>query len=425
MSKHSLHAPRSAFEAHAEGVVRRLCDAVAEVIAAVPGFTYRRPNDLAGELGLPPKLAWNLGRCIEGPDPFASAQFLPGPSGMRAFLRAARRRSTPPELVGSAEQAFELFCQLVREHAGTRKHFNMLAAGLASTDRARADVEHRRRTFEGNTYIWGVHARTVFRANIVHPSADPDMWDLASIRGFVDFQCVRPNVAWRIGSSFSVDTDHHIHHEVRSIALDARVTDGQVPLLADFCTQPIARFRRVVGPRGEPEYEFVQSSVGNTARFTCVTGELLRRAEPCFRSERYDEFCVAFSPRTPAEALVFDVLIHRTLFEGSGSLTAELYSDLFGGGPEVRYEPNDRLPMHESVVYLGRSLDAARTADIPRYRKLLRFALDQAGWDEADFDVYRLRVQYPPIPTTMMLRKRLPARATYGAPARAAPPGPE
>lgn len=402
-------APPADFPATAEAIIRRLRNALATVVSGVPGFTFRRPNDLAAELGLDPKLAWNVGRCVETPDLFAAVRFLPGPTGMRAFLRAAQRRAAPAEAIAETRAAFAAFRELVRTHAGSRKYFNMLAAGLAATDRLRADIEHRRLMFEGNTYVWGVQARTLFRANIVRPSADDDMYDLVAVRGFIDFCRMRPNVAWRLGQSFSVDSTHRVHRDARRVPLDP-TSAGLVPLLTPFCSQPIPVFRPVLGAHGDTEFEFVESSVGRTARITCVTGELLRSVEPRYRTNLYDDFCNAFSIRTPAEALVFDLLLHRDLFPGGGTPRPELYSDLFGGGPTLRYEPTALLPLHDPLVRLGTGLDVVPTTDIPRYPGLLRYALARAGWSGDEFDVYRLRIQYPPLPTTVMLRRPLPER---------------
>jgi len=402
------------FAVQAESVIQHLRRALADVINGMPGFTYRRPNDLAGALNLDPKLAWKVGRCIEGGDPFACAQFVPGPTGMRAFLRAAQRHAAPAGALEHARHAFDAFRELVHTHAGTRKSFNMLAAGLATSERVRADVEHRRLTFEGGTYVWGVQARTIFRVNLVHPSANPDAWDGATLRGFIDFRRMRPNVAWRIARPVSVDCAHGVHAApVRSV-LDPRAADG-VPLLTDFCTQPYPQFRPVVGAHGEREFEFVADSVGNTARITCVTGEALRAVEPRYRTELYPEFCAAFPVRMPAEVLIFDLLLHRALFANGGPLRAELYGDLFGGGPGVRYEPSDRLPLHDPLVHLGTGPDAALTPDIPRYPDMLHYALERLGWNGQEFDLYRLRMQYPPIPTTLMLCKPLPNHPTTGA----------
>jgi hypothetical protein len=114
----------------------------------------------------------------------------------------------------------------------------------------------------------------------------------------------------------------------------------------------------------------------------------------------------------PAEVLVLDVLVHRDLFADGGAFKTDLYGDLFGGGPALRYEEADLLPLHEPLQRLGTGPEAARTPDIPRYHEMLRYSLDRAGWDGDRFDVYRLRMQYPPIPTTVVFRRPLPTRPT-------------
>ena len=57
MSTATAQPERMDFAADVESVVCRLRDSMADVIARVPGLTYRRPNDLAADLGLATKLA--------------------------------------------------------------------------------------------------------------------------------------------------------------------------------------------------------------------------------------------------------------------------------------------------------------------------------------------------------------------------------
>jgi hypothetical protein len=379
------------------------------IIAAVPGLAYRRPNDLAVCLGLDAKLAWNVGRCVESSDHFAAALHIPGPKGMRTFLRAARRRGAPSTALRAADDAFQSFCTLVREHAGARKRFNGLVASFVSTNRGRAEIEHRRLLFEGSTYIWGVLARTVFRTIITHPSADAATWDGAILQGVIDFRRTRPGVQWRMHPAVSVDRRHHIHVEACGRPLDERVGDHEIPLLRDFCTRPIPRFRHVKGAFGRPEYEFTEDAVGETGRRDCVIGEYVPQIEPRYRTELYDDFSATLRLRTPAEVAVLDLLVHRDLFDDAAPVSIELYSDLFGGGPAVHYESSDRLPLHEQIEYLGSSLDAGASTDIPQYTEMLQFAVRRLGWAEDTFALHRLRMQYPPIGTTLMLRRALPA----------------
>lgn len=399
--------PSCDFEVGAEPIIRSLRSALSALITGIPNFTYNRPNDLALELGLDPKLAWNVGRSVEAADPFASARFIPGPAGIRTLLRAAKRRGVPSEILDGARISFDAFCELVHKHAGSRKHFNMLAAGMARKDCARSDIEHRRMLFDGNTYLWGVQAGTIFRTCIVIPSQDADTWDVATIRGFIDFSRMRPNVTWRISQPMSVDGHHNIRLDVSTRALDPSA-DGPLPLLTQYCTKPVPRFRSVIGALGVPEFEFIESSVGNTARINFITAELLRCVEPRRRTTSYADFCVSFSVRTPAKMLVFDLLRHRDSFQGSSPPIAELYGDLFGGGPALRYNEANRLPLHESISFVGAGTDTPFTPDIPKYSEMLRFALQQIGYDSAAFDLYRFHMRYPPLPTTLMLRTPLP-----------------
>lgn len=395
------------FAAMVQPVVQTLRSALSGVIAVIPGFTYTRPNDLAVSWGLDPKVAWNLGRCLQASDHYAAAQFVPGPAGIRAFLRAAKRLNASADAIEKARMAFKAFQEVVRTYAGSRKRFNMLAAGMASTNRVRSDIEHRRLLFDGNSYLWGVQARTIFRTCIVLPAEGGEFLDVVSIRGFIDFCLLRPNIAWRITQSLSVDGNHNIHSDVRSLALDPGY-DGSLPLLNVFCSQPTPRFRSVIGPLGVSEFEIVENTIGNPARSNFVTAELLPHVEPSRRNALYSDFCVSYAIRTPARNLIFDLLLHRSTFSINRPITAELYGDLFGGGPALRYSDSNRLPLSESPTFLGSGTDTAFTPEIPRYPDMLRYAVRQIGLDGAEFDLYRLRMHYPPLPTTLMLRTPLP-----------------
>ena len=395
------------FETGAVEVIRSLRGALSAVVANIPQFTYSRPNDLAARLGLDPKLAWNVGRCLESPDLFASARFIPGPTGMRTLLRAARQHEAPPQLIDQVRNSFEDFCNLVQRHAGSRKHFNMLAAGLALTDNIKSDIEHRRMLFDGNTYFWGVHARTIFRTYIAKPSDNVNTYDLTTVRGIIDFARVRPNVTWRITLPSTTDDDEKTHSNVDNTALDSNAT-GPVPLLTDYCTRPLPKFRPRLDATSGREFDFVEDSIGNSTRMTCVTGELIRNIEPRYRQALYHDFCVSYVIRTPARNLVCDLLIHRDLFPDNDPPALELYGDLFNYGFTIRYDPNDRMPLHETLEQLGSGAEVAFTPEIPRYPEMLNYAMNQVGWNGGEFNLYRLKMQYPPIHTTLMLRKPLP-----------------
>jgi hypothetical protein len=74
-------------------------------------------------------------------------------------------------------------------------------------------------------------------------------------------------------------------------------------------------------------------------------------------------------------------------------------------------DERDRLPVAERLQHLGRGVERVRTAEIPRYAEILGAAFEKTGWDPDDFDVYRVRMRYPPIPVSVMVRHEMPMKA--------------
>jgi hypothetical protein len=62
----------------------------------------------------------------------------------------------------------------------------------------------------------------------------------------------------------------------------------------------------------------------------------------------------------------------------------------------------------DRLVHLGRGIERVRTADIPDYGDMLDTVFQVTGWNSKEFDVYRVRMRYPPIPASVMLRHPLP-----------------
>ena len=44
---------------------------------------------------------------------------------------------------------------------------------------------------------------------------------------------------------------------------------------------------------------------------------------------------------------------------------------------------------------------------MPRYDEMRSFVFERLGWDHAEFDVYRLRVEYPILSTALALSFKL------------------
>jgi hypothetical protein len=137
---------------------------------------------------------------------------------------------------------------------------------------------------------------------------------------------------------------------------------------------------------------------------TFFGAEVTRKAAPRYQDDhnRFAEFAVQL--RTPIELLIFDHFVHEDLF---GPLQRELrvYGEL--GGPDMRGE-QDRLRVFESVVHLGKGVQVARTPALSRYAEMVRYVFAELGWAADQFDVYRVQMRYPAIPTSVTVWHPLP-----------------
>lgn len=395
--------------------MHRLRAALQEITRAFPRERTERPARLAETLGVDNVLAWKVCKIIESEDPFLAAQYLPGAGGEKILLDSARKRGVPTESLQAARDAFDAVRDLVKVHAGSRRLFNTMVSGYVTSNRERAELEHRRGAYESLGYVWGVQARTQVHTYILSPSDDGEHFDAAAIRGFVDLRRLRPNVPWRMGRPFSVDDEGRLTSEFRTRALDSEsggpgpLTD--LPLMRRFCTQPLPRFSREKQPNGTVEYLLDSGPVGNAGLLSCFTGELIYAAEPRFHTERHRHMAVRAFARTPCETFLFDIFEDRELF-GMRPLQLEMFSGLFATDPTLLCPECDRMPHFEKVETYERAADGVLAPEAPRYAEMIDYAFEQLGWDRQRFALHRVRIAYPPIPSVLFLSHVLPERPT-------------
>ncbi len=401
------------FELHAEEVLRRVRSAFAEILEALPGH-ITRPHQLEKALKIDKQLSWRILKATRESDPFAAARHLPGPSGVRIFMEAAARSNVPSALTERASRALAEFDELVDVHAGDRLSLEMMMSAHAQRGREQADLAHRKLAFRGNSYLWGVQAKAQLKTDIAAPAQEKGLLDICSLQGFIGLRRLRANVPWVVSRARCVDNDGEARRTFAREPLDPGDQEGgdacAVPLLRAFCSKPLPEFRRVGGRHGFVEDALVEGPVGDTAAVTCITGEVGRAAASYYRDEhnRFGDFIAR--ARTPCEALIFDQIVHEDVF---GRLRPELavYSELAESAPfPASGCHRNLLPVTETVEYLGRGTSVLHTPHVPQYAQMARYAFERLGWDAERFKVYRLRMQYPIIPTSVVLRYELPDR---------------
>jgi hypothetical protein len=400
------------FEEHARRALLRVRGAFAEIIDALPGH-ITRPHELAKCLSIDMKLAWKVARVAHGSDPFMAVQHIPGTAAIEAFRKAVASQNVPAARIAALETAVGEFERLIDVHAGDRATLEMMLLSYASEGRRRADLAHRKAAFLANSYLWGIQARTQLKVDFLYPAAEKGRLDIATLRGFVGLRRIRPNVPWVVARArVANDRGTVLNPRAREPldpALDGPEGSAGAPLLREFCSQPLPRFRRVGGSHGFLEDELVEGEVGKTGAVTCITGEVTRSVASYYRAEDNRQAALLVRMHTPCESLHFDLFVHEDLF---GPIEPELavYSELQGGPPipPIEGRDRDRLVTGESVEYLGKGPSVVHTLQVPRYAEMIRYALGKLGWDGERFDVYRLEMQYPVIPTSVAMVHDLP-----------------
>lgn len=405
-------AENTSLTAEAQSVLSNIRSSFGAIVAALPG-EVSRPSEVQQALDLNKKLSWRIAKLINEDDLFRCAQYVPGPGSMEAFLKAAARRDVPESMIRTAREAASRFDRLIEVHAGKRAALEMMLLSCSEEGRRDAARAQQKAAFQANSHIWGVQAQVQLGVYLMHPARDPDRVDIAAIRGFIGLRRNRPEVPWVIARVRCVEGDGALRPPPGFEPLDeVETSEGEspVPLLRPFCSQPLPAARRVPGPDGYLEDEMISSQVGNAGRTTCITAEVARAAVARYYDEQNQTGEMNLRLRTPVEMLLFDLLVHPDLGIGP-DLDFAVYGDLNRHEASTERSERDRLSIGESVQRLGRSESAAYTPHVPSYGEMIAWVCNRLGWQRDHFDLYRVRLEYPVIPSTARFLFPLPRRS--------------
>ena len=405
--------------------------AVVEVVREVRGtfarmIEYRCPGSrvvttLCEGFGIHRKLAWQVSKVAYSEDPFVAALHIPSGKSLTAWLDAASGAGVPGVLVEAGRAAAERFDELAAAHAGSRAELEMLLESCANgggVGEEEAHAKWREQSYRGNSFVWGAHCRVLMAMMVLTPSEEKEgYFHCVQVRGLMGYRQTRAGVRWVVNHGVVAEGEAQTKLGVRRVALDpegARAHGG-VPVLPRFCSAPMPRLTRRELNGGIVLDEFVSEGVGQRAERTLVTGEVARNIGPGHETARdkYTHFGTAV--RIPAEGLHFDMFVHRGLFGGAGAEERgpelRMFSDLASVAASGE---SDTLPAPERILALGRGVTLAQTPEIPAYTDLAQGVFDMVGVDAGEYDLFRVRMAYPPMPVSVMMRYRLP-RPTAGA----------
>ena len=402
---------KSSFEDETAAVLGRVRAALAEVIAAVPG-PVTDSADLHRALRIQKTASWRLYKTATASDPLAAAPHVPTPAVLKKFFEAAASRGVQAETIEAAERATADLERLVNKHAGDRETFDSMISSLLDEEEAKQiSLSHRRQVFRGLKHILGMQAKTLLKFMAIQPSADQNKLDLARVEGIISLRQLRSDAPLIVSRACVVTRDGCIR-KVQREPLGTAVGTERMSLLSEFCSKPLPEFHETEGPTDVLQGEFVSRGVGRCGAITCFEGHVLREMSPRYWTENDPWSCACQKVRTPCEAVVLDLLVREGTFGAnapSGAVCCEHLHELQGEDP---WKQRSLVTTRETVRYLGRGAAVLQTQDFPRYTEMARYVFDRLGWNGEAFDVYRCRVEYPIVPSTVMIYFDLPEAPT-------------
>ncbi len=389
------------FETHCRDSVGNLRAALLAVYQSVDADPAQ-PQDVARRFKLNKNLTWKAAKIIQTEDAFEAAALIPGTSGLEILFDGFASAGAPDAIVSRARTAANELDRMIELHAGDRATLELVLdsmGGIKPLERSR------KLAFRGNSGIHGIQVHTRVTTHFIAPNADdPDMLDLALLGGVTRVRTLRPGPIGPVFQVMGYDDTGSVSYSRDRVPLEDHRSNGEARpgdpwLMRSFCSGVLPEITPVPIPHGR-SYEFGPNPVGRTREFTCFFGFIDRALYPRHRDEHNHHGELISTVALPAEQLLFDLVVHRDLVEAHRpevSLFGRLWESIVSG---ARVEP---LPCPSRLIDLGRGASLA-TPLVADYPEIVRAIEARAGWDHADFHCLRLVMEYPPMPSTVVMR---------------------
>ena len=402
-SEETDNSDEMTFSVTSGAVLQRMRTSISEMLNSAPAVV-RSTRDLQKLFGLDLKLCWQVMKLAGPGDALSLAPFVPTAGPMRRFLNAAGSSGIPAPVIDKIRTAYAAFEEQVAIHAGDRMTFESMATGSVSNqegsdeDLRRADIKHRKAGFQMHSHYCGLQLDTYLSASLLHPSETPGHFDVAHVRTKLGLRRLRAGADIPVdGFKYTISLKE-VEREQDSYHKDVFDVESfqkyGAPIIAKFCSHPLPQLRTVTFPDGKTSTAAVGESIGQRSSVNLVFGRIVRDVplEP-LEDGKEEGFGQSVSTTVPTALIIADQLVHRPSFP-----KVEFRVDV--RWPRFPFETTEEsnklsLPFRERIVRLEAGVDGARTREVPQYIELLQYICDHRKWKMEDFDVYRLRIEYP------------------------------
>jgi hypothetical protein len=390
-------------------VVHTLRRALASVLASAGGDASQ-PQDVSRRFGVDKTLAWRVARALREEDAWEAIQHLPARAGIRIFGEAMAKAGADRDRVDHLWKALDEFEQFVETHARDRDTLDMIVSVPSRRSAEKKLEAFRRAGYQCNSSLLGVRASHQIGAHLMAPSkAVPGTVDIGVFTGIIELCRLRSRVPWPIATvkNWGGLRGDILNPSGGVFPIEESPDGKPSPLLRDLCSPRDLDVRIIEQPAGTFRYVLDAGPVGYAASVNVFSGWVnfataeMRESTPGELGEHGINLC------TPAEELVFDLLVHRDCGFAS-DVTALVYGQ-FPGGPQYPDAGSEgtTLPVPTDVLDLGISTPDSPSAVLEDYPGALQRVAARMGRTLGEFRAYRYRLRYPPIPALALLRHRL------------------
>ena len=399
------------FVTHCGACVRDLRGSLRALYDSV-GADAERPQAVARRFGLNKNLTWKIAKLLGHGDQLEAVANVPGAEGIGILLGAMEREGAPSPVLEAVRRDFDAFDAMMRSHAGDRATLDLLIDGMAQGSRA-LEVS-RKLAFRGNSGVWGLQARVRSALQVLAPTAGrSDHLDDVVAAGLHDIRRLRPVQGWPIFRFHHYGIVGDGSSRQREFLPVEPPTDSDEPalIMRSFCSPPGAEVRSV-RQGSDIRHELVDGPIGQRGAVTFVFGSIERAAfgryaDPAAREPEYGEM-VAFVTM-PTELAQMDVLVHRSMLH-EFEPECLVYGRPFGGfDTDLASREQYRLPIAGDIERIDLPKESLDTDDLPERTGLATMVVERGGWSLHDFVAFRAAVPYPPMPSSVVMRYRLPA----------------
>ncbi len=373
-------------------VGNRLSNAVCGILDSLPERP-KRIGELAKLLGLRRDVTSRVLNATQMQDPIAVSAAMPGPEALQMLIRAARQQNIDQKRIEAAENAVREFADLLRDLGGRSELDAIISKSLPET-RQRFELSHKQAVFKGMSHLKGISTDVAITTVLAYPTGDGTHWDSLSIVGSVGLRRLRPGAPIHFSSAvLGPERKGMVDSTLDGLPVDAEQASF---LLTKFCTQPVPSLTAQITD-DIVRYTVDGDCIGPRSCVTLYLAQLNRKLTIGNPGNTPRRKGASAEVEVPARELVFDLLIHRTLWP---SLSPELiiYDTTIHGAVDMndRSRDIDTLDLAESIQPLGVGLGQMRIAEVANYSDMLRYVCKELDWDDAAFRGYRCRVRYPP-----------------------------